>query len=116
MKDSYRRIWDVVSRIPSGKVATYGQVAEQAGFPRGARLVGHALRDCPSNGDIPWHRVVNSQGRISLPSDSASYCRQRERLLEEGVEFVAGKIDIRRFGWLGSLDELLWKPRKDWDE
>lgn len=99
--DINHRIWQVICLIPRGKVATYGEVAQQAGLPRGARRVGRALKGLPSDTRIPWHRVINAQGRISLPESSASQYTQRERLEAEGVLFKANKtIDLKRFGWL----------------
>jgi methylated-DNA-protein-cysteine methyltransferase-like protein len=93
-------IWQVVAAIPPGRVATYGQVAQKAGLPRAARRVGYALRGLPNNTRIPWHRVVNAQGRISLPEGSNPHATQRDRLEREGVEFSAtGTIDLRRYSW-----------------
>jgi methylated-DNA-protein-cysteine methyltransferase-like protein len=93
-------IWQVVAAIPPGRVATYGQVAEKAGLSRAARRVGYALRGLPNNTRIPWHRVVNAQGRISLPEGSKPYATQRDRLEREGVVFSAtGTIDLRHQGW-----------------
>lgn len=80
-----QRIWQVVALIPSGQVATYGDVAAQAGLPGAARRVGAALRKLPEGSKIPWHRVVNASGRISLPTGSENYRRQRERLRSEGI-------------------------------
>lgn len=98
--DINHRIWQVISLIPPGRVATYGEVARQAGLPRGARRVGRALRGLPQDTRIPWHRVINAQGRISLPEGSVSQYTQRERLEAEGVVFRANKtIDLRRFAW-----------------
>ena len=98
--DINHRIWQVVALIPSGKVATYGDVARQAGMPGAARRVGMALRRLPADTRIPWHRVINAQGRISLPEGSASQLTQRERLEAEGILFrINGSIDLRRFGW-----------------
>ena len=98
--DINHRIWQVIALIPSGKVATYGEVARQAGMPGAARRVGMALRGLPAETRIPWHRVINAQGRISLPEGSASRYTQRERLEAEGVVFrINGSIDLRRFGW-----------------
>ena len=98
--DINHRIWQVVALIPSGKVATYGDVARQAGMPGAARRVGMALRRLPADTRIPWHRVINAQGRISLPEGSASQLTQRERLEAEGILFkVNGSVDLRRFGW-----------------
>jgi methylated-DNA-protein-cysteine methyltransferase-like protein len=98
--DINHRIWQIVALIPSGKVVTYGNVARQAGMPGAARRVGMALRRLPVGTRIPWHRVINAQGRISLPEGSASQLTQRERLEAEGILFrINGSIDLRRFGW-----------------
>jgi methylated-DNA-protein-cysteine methyltransferase-like protein len=94
------RIWQVVAAIPPGKVASYGQIARLAGLGRGARQVGHTLRQLPNGSTLPWHRVINSQGKISLPTGSAGATLQRERLEAEGVEFtLAGKVKLNQFGW-----------------
>ena len=98
--DANHRIWQVVAEIPKGKVMTYGAVAQKAGMHGAARRVGHALRALPSNTRIPWHRVVNAQGRISLPAGSAPYIIQRDRLEHEGVPFrTNGTIDLHQCGW-----------------
>jgi methylated-DNA-protein-cysteine methyltransferase-like protein len=101
-----------VRRIPRGKVCTYGNVAEVAGLPRRARLVGTVLRQTPPMRGLPWHRVINAGGRISFPVGSDAYARQRHKLEAEGVVFVGGRVDLRRYGWPPHeerLDELLWK-------
>jgi methylated-DNA-protein-cysteine methyltransferase related protein len=98
--DANHRIWQVVAAIPMGKVTTYGAVAQKAGMSRAARRVGLALRGLPSNTRIPWHRVVNAQGRISLPEGSVPHNTQRDRLRNEGVAFrTNGTIDLHRYGW-----------------
>ena len=79
------QIWQVVALIPAGKVATYGDVARMAGLPGAARRVGAALRRLPEDSRIPWHRVINAQGRISLPEGSVSRLIQREQLQAEGM-------------------------------
>lgn len=103
-----------VRRIPRGKVCTYGNVAEVAGLPRRARLVGTVLRQTPAARGLPWYRVINAGGRISFPVGSDAYARQRHKLEAEGVVFVGGRVDLRRYGWPPReerLDELLWAPR-----
>ncbi len=83
--------------IPSGRVATYGQIAKKAGIGTNARLVGYALHRLPDNSDIPWHRVVNAQGRISL-REGANL--QRFLLEQEDISFRPdGKIDLNIFCW-----------------
>lgn len=95
-----QRIWQVVAAIPTGKVCTYGEVAARAGLPGAARRVGAALRALPTETGIPWHRVINASGRISLPPSSPSRNAQRERLLIEGVVFKSnGAIDLKKFRW-----------------
>ena len=103
-----KAVWQVVQGIPRGHVLTYGEVARLAGMSRAARRVSQAMRRAPRGVKLPWHRVVNAQGRISLPKDSAGHRRQRELLEAEGVVFRDGKIDLERFGYQGALDQLLW--------
>jgi methylated-DNA-protein-cysteine methyltransferase-like protein len=100
---SYRRIYTVVKRIPRGKVATYGQIAALADLPRQARLVGYALNVLPADTALPWHRVVNAKGEISLRSNGLGYDQiQAQLLTREGVRIVGGKI---------ALDQQRWQPR-----
>jgi methylated-DNA-protein-cysteine methyltransferase related protein len=96
---SYQKIWKTVERIPKGFVATYGQVARISKLPQQARLVGYALHNLPHGISVPWHRVINSQGRISFPENSSSYKRQRDLLEKEYIVFVKGKIDLSSYGW-----------------
>ena len=93
-------IFTVIHSIPAGKVCTYGQVAALAGLARAARLVGHTLRSLPKGSKLPWHRVINSQGKLSLPEDSPSYKEQRKRLQEEGVHFKGSRINLKEFAWM----------------
>ena len=99
--DSYQRIYTVVNMIPEGCVATYGQIAELAGLPRQARLVGYALNVLPKGSRIPWHRVINSQGKISLRSEGeGSDNRQMKLLKREKVKFnQQGVVDLKIFRW-----------------
>ncbi len=96
--DRRQRIWQVVASIPPGKVATYGQVAKLAGLGNGARMVGRTLGDLPEGSSLPWFRVINSQGRISLPAGSA-YDRQRDCLAAEDVILVNGRVNLRLYQW-----------------
>lgn len=99
--DTYRRIYAVVRRIPRGHVATYGQVAELAGYPGQARLAGYALHALRDERAVPWHRVVDARGRLSLlRSGSGAGVTQRLRLEQEGVRFSAGgRVELVVFGW-----------------
>lgn len=94
-----QRIWQVISTIPAGKVASFGQVAVQAGLPNAARMVGNTLRQLPAESKLPWHRVINAQGKISLPPNSAAYHLQRQRLIAEGIIFSRDKIAPQYFYW-----------------
>lgn len=98
MSERNARIFAVVARIPCGQVATYGQIARLAGLGRMARQVGYALCTLPDDTDLPWHRVINARGEISLPSPQRE--RQRQRLGDEGVApDASGRISLRTYGW-----------------
>lgn len=92
-------IYQVLRLIPAGKVVTYGEVAKLAGLGRAARFVGTTLRKLPKDSQLPWHRVVNSQGRISLPDHHPSRKKQQDLLAEEGIVFINGRIDLQKFMW-----------------
>ena len=111
-----QRIWDTIRDIPRGSVASYGQIADIAGIPRGARQVGYALRQLPDGHDVPWHRVIQASGRIAFDKNSHAFEEQSRRLMREDVAVVAGRIDMRKYRWQPDLDELLWKPSAAWDE
>ena len=94
------RILATVDAIPCGRVASYGQVAQEAGLPRRARLVGRVLSTLPARSPLPWHRVVNARGELSPRGDGASVREQRRRLEGEGVRFDGhGRVDLARHGW-----------------
>ena len=94
---SRERIWTVVAAIPAGRVATYGQVAELAGLPRAARLVGRTMSRLPPDTRLPWHRVINAAGAVSIRG--AEGARQQALLEAEGVAFVRGRVDLARVRW-----------------
>lgn len=98
---SYERIYAAVSRIPRGRVATYGQIAALAGLGGHARQVGYALSALPEGSRVPWHRVINARGEVSPRSfggDDES--EQRTRLERERVVFDgAGRVSLKRFQW-----------------
>jgi methylated-DNA-protein-cysteine methyltransferase related protein len=93
----FARVHALVRKVPRGRVVTYGQVARALGAPGAARTVGWAMRSCPDK--VPWHRVVNARGEISLRPTGGSHI-QSARLKEEGVQFDrTGKIDLKKYGW-----------------
>jgi methylated-DNA-protein-cysteine methyltransferase-like protein len=90
-------ICEAVQSIPRGRVASYGQVAELAGLPGRARMVGRVLSLLPPNSRVPWQRVVNARGELSLTGEPGA--KQRRLLEREGVRFgPSGRVDLRRFG------------------
>jgi methylated-DNA-protein-cysteine methyltransferase-like protein len=103
------RVWELVRKVPSGKVATYGQIALMLPPPAGVdfesyrafgpRWVGGAMAACPD--DVPWQRIINSQGKIS---ERPGAQKQRILLEAEGIVFVKDKVDLKKYGW-GGMDE-----------
>lgn len=91
-------MWREVRRIPRGRVATYGQLAARLGRPRAARAVGRAMRECPP--DVPWHRVVNARGGISVRARMSGMVTQRIRLEAEGVKLRGGRVALPRHRWV----------------
>jgi methylated-DNA-protein-cysteine methyltransferase-like protein len=100
MTESFHdRIIATIKKVPQGSVATYGQIAAIAGNPQGARQVAWVLNSSSSKEKLPWHRIINKQGRISLES-GAGYEEQRSLLEKEGIIFsLNGSIDLKRFLW-----------------
>ncbi|ELY3543292.1 MGMT family protein [Cronobacter turicensis] len=93
-----QRVYQIVAAIPEGCVTTYGEVARLASSPRAARQVGGVLKRLPEGSKLPWHRVVNRRGEISLTGPDLQ--RQRQALLAEGVQVSGkGEIDLARYGW-----------------
>lgn len=92
------RLYTLLASIPEGKVVTYGQAANLIGLPRRARWVGQMLKQLPKDSRLPWHRVINAQGKISLPLTRGQ--TQAERLRAEGVMVTQeGKISLKQYGW-----------------
>lgn len=93
-------ILNVVCLIPTGQVATYGQVARLAGLPKHARLVGYVLRHLSAEHTVPWHRVINAQGKISLSKLNAQGENiQTLKLQEEGIVVIAEKVNLKQYQW-----------------
>ena len=100
-KSLFPRIYEVVRQVPRGRVASYGQIAGIVGAGCDARMVGYAMAATPEGSDVPWQRIVNREGKISLSGQGGEI--QRMRLEAEGVTFDArNRIDMKRFGWAGS--------------
>jgi methylated-DNA-protein-cysteine methyltransferase-like protein len=99
----------VIRSIPPGCVASYGEIAERARLPRRARLVGRVLGDFAAP-DLPWFRVLRSDGRIAFAKGSQPFRRQVRLLAAEGVLVVGGRVDLSIHGWERNLDAALWAP------
>jgi methylated-DNA-protein-cysteine methyltransferase-like protein len=98
----FAQVYEVVRRIPPGKVATYGQIARLLGKPRAARTVGWALHSLPEGSDVPWQRVINAKGTISLDARGLGGAIQRVLLEAEGIVFdEQGRVDLQAHGWAG---------------
>lgn len=96
--EARQKILAVVRRVPKGCVASYGQIAYEAGLPGRARLVGRVLGEC-TDLKLPWHRILNAAGKVSLPKSSPSHTEQKRRLRGEGVVLTAAGVNMRRFQW-----------------
>lgn len=98
--ETFSRIYSIIRCIPYGKVATYGQIAQLAGMPRGARIVGYAMASCPAGNNIPCHRVVDRFGQTKTAFDTYAPGTQRKLLEAEGVLFRPdGTVDLARSQW-----------------
>ena len=96
----HRQILEVIALIPYGKVASYGQIAKLAGLPKHARLVGYVLKHLDIESTIPWYRVINSQGKISVTRINEKGENVQQNLLEqEGIYLLNGKVSLKIFGW-----------------
>ncbi|MES9906245.1 MAG: methylated-DNA--[protein]-cysteine S-methyltransferase [Sedimenticola sp.] len=102
-----QRIWQTVQLIPRGRVAGYGQVADLAGLPGRARMVGRALGQAPAGMALPWYRVLRSSGQIAFPTGSDKAERQKGALQEEGVVVLNNRVKMSEFRWQPDLAELL---------
>ena len=94
-----QRIFTIVKEIPKGYIATYGQVANLAGLPGYARVVGQTLSKLPRDTQLPWHRVISAAGKISVLEDSESFLEQKKRLLNEGITFTKTRINLKEYQW-----------------
>ena len=109
---TFEKIYEIVKRIPPGRVATYGQIAALAGNPRWSRVVGYALHANPDPKHIPCHRVVNREGYPSKAFAFGGENRQIELLSAEGVEFTDGHVDMETFLWNNEIGAVALSPNK----
>lgn len=99
-----KNVMTLIKKIPKGSVATYGQIAKLAGKPQGSRGVAWILNSSSKAHDLPWFRVINSQGKISFPVMSEHWLRQKSMLMKEGIEFGSGeKINLEKYQWKKGL-------------
>ncbi|WP_413582839.1 MGMT family protein [Bdellovibrio sp. HCB288] len=100
LSDFSKKVIETILKIPEGKVATYKQIAELAGKPQGSRGVSWILHSSSTKYKLPWHRVLNSQGKISFDIKSRNYQEQKKKLAKEGVVFdTMGKLDLKKYQW-----------------
>ena len=102
--DIRKAIYQTVARIPIGKVATYGQIATLAGYPGRARQVGYALAGIPDGLDLPWHRVINAQGKISPRATGRFHELQFNMLEDEDISFRENRVDLEIYRWSPQMD------------
>ena len=98
-EEKVQAILFVVASIPSGKVCTYGKIAEMASLKGHARLVGTVMKKLPTGSRIPWFRVINSQGKISFPENSEKFHQQKSLLEQEGIVFKGTKVNLKVCMW-----------------
>lgn len=105
-----RAVYRLVRMIPRGQVASYGQIAALLGTPRAARAVGQAMKRCPAGNGVPWHRVINGRGGISLRANVGGMLTQRILLEQDGIRLVRQRVDLRRYRWRGPKRHLVSLP------
>lgn len=104
---AYRRIWKTVNTIPAGKVSSYGQIADFAGLPGRARLVGKSLQYVPDSMKVNWHRVLRSNGQLAFDKGSEQAILQTGLLQEEGVVVFNNRVKMKNFNWVPDLATML---------
>ncbi|MDL2193562.1 MGMT family protein [Shewanella algae] len=102
-----QKIWHIVALIPEGRVASYGKIADYAGLPGRARYVSRALKQAPDSLALPWHRVINSQGKISFAKDTHPFQLQMSLLRSEGVQVNQGRIALSEYEWRPDMATLV---------
>ena len=111
-KPEHEAIRRTIASIPRGRVSSYGEIAQRAGLPGRARLVGKVLGEGGYE-KLPWHRVLRSSGQSAFPAGSRGFREQSQRLRTEGVVVVNGRVNLQLFGWQRDLDAELWGPPPD---
>ena len=101
-------VWNILSNIPKGQVMAYGEIAKAAGFPRHARMVSKAMSR--SDKKLPWHRVVRSDRSLAFPAESSAFETQKNRLMQEGIVVLNGKVTAQTPTSHDDLDALIWGP------
>lgn len=100
VKELAPMIFQVIAQIPYGRVASYGQIARLAGIPKHSRLVGYLLKHMDADSSLPWYRVINSQGKISLSKlNDQGQNIQAQLLLAEGILVIGDKVKMKEFQW-----------------
>lgn len=102
-----QQIWDTVRRVPYGKVSSYGFIADLAGLPGRARMVGSVMQQAPDEMQLPWYRIIKSNGQLAFAPGSASAERQKGLLQEEGVVVLNNRVDMKRFSWQPGLADMM---------
>ncbi len=102
-----QQIWQTVCKVPKGKVASYGQIADLAGLPGRARLVGKVLAYAPNKMNLPWFRIIKSNGQLAFIDGSKEAETQRTLLQKEGVNVMKARVKLNEFAWKPSLNEIL---------
>ncbi len=102
-----RQIWNTVCRVPYGKVSSYGLIADLAGLPGRARMVGSVMQQAPADMPLPWYRIIKSNGQLAFAAGSASAERQKGLLQEEGVVVLNNRVDMKRFAWQPDLSDMM---------
>ncbi len=96
-----------VCKVPAGRVASYGLIADLAGLPGRARMVGKVMQDAPKSMQIPWYRILRSNGQIAFPAGSEMAKKQTGLLQEENVVVFNNRVNMKQFGWQPQLGELM---------
>lgn len=104
----YLHIWQTVLAIPVGKVASYGQIADLAGLPGRARLVGRCMAYAPKEMQVPWYRVLRANGQLAFKAGSSSSLKQTGLLQEDGVAVIKNRVNMAEYQWQPGLDEMLF--------